>query len=339
MKHNIYIYCITCLLTSCVIVQERKNDQQQPVRCEVMTVQSTSSLSLYTYLATVQAEAHIPLSLPFGGTITELCVKPNTTVSKGDILLRVDDTQARQALAASEASLSQAQDAMQRTKPMHEKGLITDIQMVELQTKLDQAQAAVASAKRRVQQCTLTAPQRGLITYDNLSVGQHLAPELTVMSLLDMSGFTALIHVPETEVAALHVGNSAMLAIQAIHADSLIARLTQIGVQANSLTHTYPVEAQISNPPANILPGMVGTLTILRPERAAIIIPQRCVVIMPDGPMVWVVNDHDQAERRKVTLGTYQADGVQVLTGLTAGDRLVTAGYQKLYHHAQIEIQ
>ena len=104
------------LLSSCiVVVHEQKQNDEQPVQCEVMTVHPTASLSRYTYMATVQAEAHIPLSLPFGGTITELRVRPNTPVSKGDILLRVDDTKARQALASAQASLTQAKDALRRT--------------------------------------------------------------------------------------------------------------------------------------------------------------------------------------------------------------------------------
>lgn len=345
MKHT-NIICLICLiceplcctgfLSSCTVVDERQSGNQQPVRCEVMTVQSNASISHYTYMATVQAEAHIPLSLPLGGTLTELCVRPNAQVSKGDILLRVDDTQARQALAAAKAALTQAQDAMRRTTPLHDKGLITDIQMVELQTKLDQAQAAVAAAERQVQQCTLTAPKSGVVTFNNLNVGQHLAPEVTIITLLDMSGFTALIHVPEAEVAAMHPDDEATLAIPAIRADSLDARLSQIGVQANSLTHTYPVEALISNPPATMLPGMVGTLTVMQHEHAAISIPQRCVTLLPEGASVWVVNDSNRAERRRVTLGIYRADGVQVLSGLNNGDRLVTAGYQKLYIDAPV---
>ena len=334
---KLVLFCLVGVLPSCiVVVREQKQSGEQPIQCEVVTVQPTASFSLYTYMATVQAEAHIPLSLPFGGTITELRVRPNTQVNKGDVLLRVDDTKARQALASAKASLDQANDAVRRTKPLHSKGLITDIQMVDLQTKLDQAQAAVTAARRQVEQCTLIAPLNGLITFSDLNVGQHLAPEVPAMTLLDMSAFTVLIHVPEAEVASLHVGDSATLAIPAIHTANLAARLTQIGVQANSLTHTYPVEAYIINPPAEVLPGMVGTLTLEQPDANAIIIPQRCVTVLPQGAAVWVVNANNLAERRQVKLGAYQSDGVQVLSGLSAGDRLVTAGYQKLYHHAPI---
>ncbi len=334
---NRYIYaCVILLLNSC-IVREQQQRREQPVRCEVMTVHATSALTGYTYSAVVQEQARIPLSLPYGGTVTELRVTNNAEVKQGDVLLRVDDTNARQALLSARASLKQAQDAVRRTTPLHQKGLMTDIQMVELQTKLDQAQAAFAAAERQVQQCTLTAPQDGLVTFDNLHVGQHLAPQVPVMTVLDMRGFTVLIPVPETEVSSLHTGDEARLTIPALQTDTLRARLTQIGVQANNLTHTYPVEALVINPPAALLPGMIGTLTLTQTDRSAIVIPQRCVTILPDGAAVWVVDNYHCAERRHIELGAYQADGVQVISGLSDGDKVVIAGYQKLYHEAQIQ--
>lgn len=331
------VVCVACLLSSCtIVVREGEQKSVQPVQCRVTTVQTTASISHYTYMATVQAEAHIPLSLPLGGTVKRVNVKPHTQVSSGDVLLQVDETQARHALDAAQASFKQAQDAMRRATPMHNKGLITDIQMVDLQTKFDQAKAAVASAKQQLQQCTLTAPQSGLITYSDLYVGQHLPPQVTAMTLLDMSGFTVLIHVPEAEVSQLQPGDSATVSIPALHAENVPARLTQIGVEANSLTHTYPVQAVISLPPAGLLPGMVGTLSMQQREHCAIVIPQRCITLLPEGAAVWVVNSGNRAERRMVTTGAFTNNGVQILSGLTEGDKLVVAGYQKLYNNAQV---
>lgn len=338
MKHiTLYILLPLSLLLGSCIIREQKQRTIPPVRCEVMTVNPVSSLCNRSYMATVQEQAHIPLSMPYGGTITELCVKPNAEVRKGDLLLRVDDTDARQALRSTTAALKQVQDAMRRTTPLHQKGLITDIQMVELQTKLDQAQAAVTAAQQQVRQCELHAPEDGTITFSNLHTGQHLTPAVTVMTLLDMRGFTVVIPVPENEVAELHTGDTARLTIPALQVDTLRACITQINVQANALTHTYPVEALVVNPPANMLPGMVGTLRIDRQVSSAVIIPQQCVMMLPEGAAVWVANQYGRAERRLITLGDYQADGVQVLSGLNPGDKVVVKGYQKLYHDALME--
>ena len=118
MRRFVY-YIVPCilLLNSC-IVREQQQRREQPVRCEVMTVHATSALTGYTYSAVVQEQAHIPLSLPYGGTVTELRVTNNAEVKQGDVLLRVDDTNARQALRSARASLKQAQDAVRRTTPL-----------------------------------------------------------------------------------------------------------------------------------------------------------------------------------------------------------------------------
>lgn len=332
-----YLSLVVLLLCTSCTVREQKSRSQQPVQCEVLTVQSVASLSTYSYLATVQEQTNIPLSLPYGGTVTEVCVRPNAKVRKGDVLLRVDDTNARQALATARAAFAQAEDAMNRTKPLHEKGLISDVQMVELQTKFNQAQAACVAANRQVQQCVLTAPLNGIAAFDALHVGQHIVPEVPVITLLDLSGFTVLAYVPEAEVAALHTGDSARLDIPALQAVGLQACLIRIGMQANVLTHSYPVEATISNPPAGLLPGMVGTLSIVRTGQSAVVIPQHCITLLPEGPAVWTVGEDSRAERRQITLGAYHASGVEVTAGLHNGDRVVVAGYQKLYHNAVVE--
>lgn len=328
--------CLLLIFQPSCIIREQRQRVEQAVTCELLTVTPVSSLSSRTYIATVQEQAHIPLSLPYGGTISELHVSPNSEVKKGDVLLRVDDTQAQQALRSANASLKQAQDALRRTGPLHDKGLITDIQMVELQAKLDQATAAYNAAQQQVKQCTLFAPEDGIITFGSLHIGQHLSPALTVMTLLDLRGFTVGFPVPEQEVARIHIGDSARLTIPALQVDTLMALVTLIGIQANKLTHTYPVEALVTNPPAMLLPGMVGTIALTQYETEAIIIPQQCVALLPEGPAVWIANKYDRAERRPITLGAFQADGVQVTHGLDSGDRVVVAGYQKLYHDALI---
>ncbi|MBR0309573.1 MAG: efflux RND transporter periplasmic adaptor subunit [Paludibacteraceae bacterium] len=331
-----YIVLLTLIILNSCVVHEQRQREQRPVQCQVMVVHPTCPSGELTYMATVQAQAHIPLSLPYGGTVKELPVKSHTMVEKGDVLLRVDDTNARQALATTHANLARAKDAIRRTTPLHDKGLITDIKMVELQTEFTQAQAAYVAARRQVEQCLLTAPQAGLVTYDNLHVGQHVAPEVPVIRLLDMTGFTVVINVPEAEITGLHVGDSAMLSVPVLRQDSMLVYVSQIGVQANTLTHTYPVEAYIAAPDRQLLPGMIGSLTIRRDEQKVIVIPPRCVSLLPQGPSVWVADRYSRAERRLIRLGNYQADGVQVLEGLQDGDQVVVSGYQKLYDNAQL---
>ncbi len=80
---------------------------------------------------------------------------------------------------------------------------------------------------------------------------------------------------------------------------------------------------------------MVGIvcLPVLRSE--AIVVPAKCILLKPEGATVWIKQD-DQATRRLITVGGYEADGVRVLNGLEPGDVVITEGYQKLYEGCKV---
>ena len=330
---------VLSLLAGCSLRPQQQYTSHAPFPCEVTVVHPTATTTQHSYAATVKEQTQIPLSLSLGGNIVALPVAPNSPVKQGDLLLRVDDTSARQALAAAKASLQQAEDAIRRTTPLHEKGLVTDIQHVELQTKKEQALAYLRSAEQQVKLCELRAPMEGIVTYSDLHIGQHVTPATTLMTLLDVSGFAVEFHVPETEMATIRLSDNAQLSIPALGSGQFAARVSKRGMQANPLTHSYPVEASVINPPSTMLPGMIGTLQLSHSDEPIIIIPQQCVALLPEGAAVWVANQWDEAERRLVILGGYKAEGVQVISGLNDGDRLITAGYQKLYDHAPLAIQ
>lgn len=339
MQRILYITIALTLLAGCSLRPKQPDSAHAPLVCKVMTVRSSATTTQRSYAATVKEQTQIPLSLSLGGNIVELPVATNTQVKQGELLLRVDDTSARQALAAAEATLQQAEDAIQRTTPLHEKGLITDIQLVEIQTKREQALAYLRTAEQQVKLCELRAPKDGIITYSKLHTGQHVTPATTLMTLLDVSGFAVEFHVPEAEVATIRPSDTGRLDIPAIGIKHMEVCVSRCGMQANPLTHTYPVEACIIKPTASLRPGMTGTLQLYAADLPAIIIPQRCVTLLPEGAAVWIVNEQNEAIRIPVTLGGYQADGVQVLSGLNEGDRLVIRGYQRLYDHAPVTVR
>ena len=104
---------------------------------------------------------------------------------------------------------------------------------------------------------------------------------------------------------------------------------------ANALTHTYDVTARIQGGAEVLMSGMVGIVSVEskaenQTSKAAIVIPAKCVLLKPEGPTVWVV-ENGEAVRRSIVSGGYQADGVQISEGLQPGDTLITEGYQKLY--------
>ncbi len=324
------------VLCSCAKI-ERKAKEPAPIRVETIVVQPQAMQTSSRYIGTIEASRETPLSMQSAGRVTETGCRNGERVRKGQVLLRIDSTQAGNALRSAEASLRHAEDGYNRAKQVYAKGAVTDQQMVEIESKLTQAQSMVETAQRLVEECTIYAPFDGVVSGFDITVGQTVSPGIKLFSLLDLSSLIVRFGVPESEINSISNGRGE-IEVPAINS-VLPIRITEKSVSANPVTHSYSVTAEISGGTRELMPGMVGKVTVGNQQKNAntgeIIIPAHCVLLMPQGPTVWVI-EAGKAARRDIIVDGYLANGVRVKEGLQAGDRLVVEGFQKLYKGCQV---
>jgi len=330
MQKWLYILPVLVLCGCGKIVHKPKPVPAIHVETVVVAPQLTYAHS--RYVGEVCANRETPLSMQSSGRVLWLGCKDGERVQAGAVLVRIDSTQSVNALRSAEASLRHAQDGYDRAQQVYAKGGVTAQQMVEIESSLAQAQSMYAAAKRRVEECTLRAPHAGVVSGMSLSVGQSVTPGVTLCTLLDISSLSVRFSVPEGEINGL-TEDEGVVEVPAAGV-VLPIRITEKSVRANALTHAYSVTASIKGGTQVLMPGMVGKVTMESEHPGEIVIPARCVLLMPQGPTVWVVED-GMAVRRYIEVSGYQANGVQVCKGLQAGDTLVVEGYQKLYSGAK----
>ena len=329
------------VFTACTQNEHRAQREQQPIKVSTMVVASQTGNAASRYVGTIEPVHETPLSMHTTGRVESVNVKNGQRVRKGQTLLAVDNTQAINALRGAEATLQQAQDGYNRVSKVHDKGVVSDQKMVEIESKLAQAKSMYAAAKRQVEECTLTAPCDGVIDGLKIEKGQSVVPGVTLCSILDLSGFSVRFTVPETEISELSAPNVKLTGtVECTAIDSVFPIVvTEKSVTANTVTHTFEVVAKIKGGADVLMSGMVGKVMlnveslVLRGE--GIVIPARCVLLKPEGHTVWVV-EQGTAVRRFVTVEGYQADGVKIVNGLQSGDTLITDGYQKLYKDCKV---
>ena len=312
-----------------------------PVRVQVVAAEVQPSFS--RYVGTVQAVREIPLSMQTAGRVLSVHAKDGDYVQKGRVLLRVDSTQALNALRSAEAAYRQAMDGYERAKQVYAKGAITDQKMVEIESQYTQARSFYDAARQRLNENTLTAPQAGVVSGMNIQVGQSIAPAVYICSILDNSAYNIVFTVPETEISAIAIGQKGRMECAAVNASFPIT-LTEKSMKANPVAHTYEVTARIDTHAIDkLMPGMVAKCRLTDHRKAdaqsrEIVIPTSCILLMKEGPTVWV-SENGKAVRRAITTDGYKADGVVVTDGLHAGDSLITDGYQKLYIGCEIAVE
>lgn len=334
-KHFFACLGVGALLLTACHPKESTASIDQPIPVEIQCISATGNQTTITYVGKVEADA-LNLSFAMGGKLTSLKVQNNQIVHKGDIIATVEDTQAKNALSLAQASLQQAQDAYERVKTVYDQGGVSPMQWVELQSKLQQAQAMVNTALKNVEDCTLRAPKDGVITHCESEVGALLVPSQRLASLLDLSTLSIAFAVPESERAELKIGDTLQVVIPAVADSTLEAVISQKGLVGDAVVHTYEFKADLVRPLADCMPGMVCKVKRITAESENQVVPATCILLYQNSKAVWVMQN-GRAVRREIVTGAYLANGVEVKSGLQVGDSVVVSGYQKLYAGRAIE--
>ena len=338
MERYLYIGLVALVCWSCA-KHENAAHEQAPLRVKTMVVAPQETNVTSRYVGAIEPVHATPLSMQATGRVVAVHVKNGDRVHQGQVLLELDNTQAMNALRGAEASLQHAEDGYNRAVKVHDKGVIADQKMVEIESQRAQAQSLYESAKRQVEECSLVAPSEGIVTDLEVEQGQSVMPGTPVCSILDVSGFAVRFTVPEKEINGL--GKKGMVECAAVDR-VLPVEVTETGVAANPVTHTYEVVARVQGGKEVLKAGMVGVVKISNLQspisNSDIIIPARCILLKPEGHTVWVV-EQGTAVRRDIQIDGYMADGVRVLSGIQAGDTLIIDGYQKLYNGCKVNCE
>ena len=304
---------------------------QSPVKVKTWIVSTSENGTARTFSGTVEEENGTAVSFPTGGTIRSIDVVVGQRVGAGQVLATVDPTSVRSSYEAAKATLEQAQDAYARMKQLYDKGSLPEIQWVEAQTRLRQAESAFGIARKNLEDCSLSAPFAGVVGRRQASAGENVLPGVPVMTLLRIGSVKVRFSVPEQEIAGLGAESRIGVVVAALGDRAFTAGRIEKSTVANPAAHTYDVRATLPNDGGELLPGMVCRVTV-SPAGAAeeIVVPVRAVQQAGDGSrFVWMVRG-DSAVRTAVTTGRLVNDGIVLTGGVAAGDRVVVDGMQKI---------
>lgn len=258
----------TLVVSSC---GEKKQTAQepQPVKVKTMSVGVSPVNGGQAYSGVIEEMSGTSLSFAGAGTVKTLNVSEGQFVAKGQVLGAIDPqtmqntvNMARATTAQAEDALKQAEDAYQRMKLLHDNGSLPEIQWIDVQTKLSQAQQMVRQAKaseqiaRKGQTDTrLLAPFSGYVAQKLVDIGSNVVPGMPVIKLVKIDQVKVNISVPEEEISAISKGQTIHVTVAALCGKRFTARVIERGVSADPLSRSYEVKAVIANPPSRTAAG------------------------------------------------------------------------------------
>jgi len=329
---------LVSLLIGSSCSEKKERQVKAPVRVMAELTGADTTTSEQTYVGIVEECEATAVSFTSMGVVKRVLVSEGQTVSRGQLLAEMDDTQARNLLSGAEASMTQANDALERYKLLHDNGSLPEVQWVEIQSKVAQAASQLAVAKKNLADCRLTAPVSGVIGTRQVKAGETALPSQAVVTILDISSVKVKVAVPEDEVGTIANNTSSIIYVEAADLQKTGGRIEK-GVQADALTHTYDVRIQVANGDRKLLPGMVARVCFgaAGTPVSSTTLPINAVQKKADGSLfVWTIAADSTVHRTTVGIGQTQGNRIVVTQGISAGDCVVVEGYQKLSEGSKV---
>jgi HlyD family secretion protein len=374
----------------------------KPVDVRLEKVQRRDLVAYVTASGQVQPHTKVDVASDVSGRIVKLSVKEGDIVTKGQFLLQIDpatydaDVQrqaagvasARADLARAKANLDQSQSAYRRSSEIVKTnpGLISAEQLEQLKTtvdvnnalyqaaahNVDQTSAALQNSHSLLAKTTILAPMSGRITKLAVQQGETAVPgtfskdQALLLTISDMSVLETKVKVDETDVARLHVGDTAQVLIDAFPDTTFRGKVTEIAhssVTAGTTTAgssdqavDYEVRVQLLNPPIDTRPDFSATAKIVWDSRksvlsipiialtvreheanenrdsAAVALGRKATkdIALKDVEGVFVVGKDNHVMFRPVKVGIPGEEYFEVLSGLQEGETVVAGSYQAI---------
>lgn len=284
----------------------------------------------------VEAYRKAELASPAEGPVQDLMVREGDRVKAGKELVYVGRKKGAEALIVSlEQELEKERANLARKRNLAEKGAIAKEALDDARAEFEKVRARLIQAKESLSDYAIIAPWDGVISSVNVKEGQFVAPRTPVVEMYDPDSLMIRAAVPEKNAAEISSDMKALLRLDAFPGKSLQGRIQHIYPYLDSRMRTRTIEI-VPTERVELLPGMFARIElVLETADNAVVVPKEAVVSTPEGLAVFVVKD-GTAQRRMVKTGIEEKTRIQIVTGVSAGDKVVVEGNQKLKHGAKV---
>jgi membrane fusion protein (multidrug efflux system) len=282
------------------------------------------------------------LAFEVSGIVKELHFNSGDDVAAGAVLLtlRADDDMSK--LEALQATAALNEINYERDQQQFKIKAVSQATIDADAANLKNARAQVAEQKAVVEKKTLRAPFAGHLGVRAVDLGQYIGAGTTVVTLQSLDPIYADFFVPQQTLNQVRLEQKLTIKIDTYPDQDFVGTITAINPKVDPATRNVQVRATLKNPDRRLLPGMYATVSIAAGDRQQYVtLPQTAVTYNPYGETIFVVDDKGPDEKGQpqliahqtfVVAGPTRGDQVAIMSGVSEGQTVVTAGQVKLHN-------
>lgn len=281
-------------------------------------------------LGTVRAKESVDITAKVADRVAAIHFEEGKQVRKGDVLVELDNEEARADLAAAEAAERDSRSQFKRSKELFQTQALSEAQLDQLEATMLANQARVAAARSRLNDRIIRAPFDGRVGLRNVSLGSLVSPGGVITTLDDLSIVKLDFAVPELFLSSLKPGLTIEAQSNAYPNTTFKGRVDSVDTRVDPTTRAVVVRALVDNKDSRLRPGMFMTLQLVRSAGQALMLPESAIVPEDSKHFVFVVAD-SRAQKREITIGRRRPGEVEILKGVTEDEVVVIDGTLNLH--------
>lgn len=288
-------------------------------------------------VGTLVANEMVMLRPEIAGRITEVLFTEGQPVKKGDPLFKIDDRMARAELKQAESNLQLARLNYDRFRKLSSTGAATKLRYDEARAELGVNQANADLARTRVEYMTISAPFDGVVGLRSVSPGEYVNVGQELANFVSYDPMKVNFTIPETQASQLAEGQTIAMTVEALPGRTFEGVVYALDPQLDVNGRAVNLRATIPNPENVLKPGFFARIALnVANKENALTVPESAIVPQGNTKQVFVVGEDQTANLVTVELGERLAGEVEVVSGLQAGDVVVTSGQIKLQPGAKV---
>jgi RND family efflux transporter MFP subunit len=332
----------------------------------VAQVQEQQIANSVSAVGTVHAKESAIISAQMIGRVTSVQVHEGDPVRAGQLLVTLDDAQARagvegsraavvagdQQVRAAETEAALAKSTLQRYQLLRDRKSVSPQEFDEVEQRsqaagarleaaraqMIQAKATEAAAGTVANYARLSAPFSGYVTARHVDPGAMATPGVPLIEVERAGKLELNAAVDEGLLRTVQMGMPVAVKIEALGSQPLAGRVREIDPAGDPSSHSFVVRIELPEN-AKLRSGMFGTADIGNGSRSAVVVPRSALVTHDPLNGVWILNGDRVASLRYITLGAVHDDDVEVLSGLSAGEMVVLSAGDRELGGSRIEVR
>lgn len=345
-KFAVYAFMASVMLmTSCSSDEKKVEEKDEKPLVKVETVVSQSVDQIGNYTATTEADVVNNITTAMPNRIKAIYVDEGQKVSKGQRLVALDDVNTDSyelQVANAEANLKNVEINYNRAVELYKIGGGTKQSVEQMELSLINAQNALASAKRALQNVkentVLTSPISGVVTARNYDAGD-MTGQLPILTIAQVQPVKIVINVSESELAKVNNGMPAVVKFDTYGEEEFAGKVTMVAPTVDVATRTFGVEVTVANKDNRILPGMFARVELNLGTMEHVVVPDKAVVKQPGSGNYYVyVYKDGKVSYNQVQLGQRMGDKYELISGVESGSQVVVSGQSRLANGDAVEL-